>query len=104
MVRVVDVTGFGTILETRHGLPLYLDTAPPCTAGCLAVWPPLLMPGSKTVPTGSSCLATTPFGSRLQVTYDGRAVYTFITDAKHRPPTGNGVQSFAVVTVPAPGC
>ena len=99
-VKVVTVTGFGTILESKKGLPLYVDTAPPCTAGCLVLWPPLLMPGRKTVPLGAANLGTTPFGTQLQVTYKGSPLYTFYTDSKRRPPGGQGFQSFFVATVP----
>lgn len=104
MVKVVKVAGFGEILETRQGRPLYVDAVPPCDSSCLGIWPPLLMPGSKNTPLGTTCLGTTAFSSKLQVTYNGQPLYTFVSDMSHRPPTGNGVMYFEVVTVPAPGC
>ena len=99
VVKVVTVPGFGSILETKKRLPLYVDTAPPCTGGCLTIWPPLLMPGKKTIPLGANGLGTTLFGTSLQVTYNGQPLYVFLYDMKKKPPTGNGVQDFAVVTV-----
>ena len=97
MVKVVTVTGFGSILETKKGLPLYVDTAPPCTTVCLYLWPPLLMPANKTIPLGHTGLGTTPFGSSLQVTFNGQPLYTFLSDVKKKPPTGNNFQFFTVV-------
>jgi predicted lipoprotein with Yx(FWY)xxD motif len=100
MVKVVDVAGFGPILETKRGFPLYTDGAPPCVGICPVIWPPLLMPGKKTVPLGTTGLGTTPYGTQLQVTYQGKPVYKFYTDSRRRPPGGNGFQDFFVVTVP----
>ena len=57
------------------------------------------MPGKKTVPLGTTGFGTTPFGSRLQVIYQGKPVYTFYIDSGRRPPTGNGVEDFSVVSV-----
>ena len=99
IVKVVAVSGFGSILETKKHLPLYTDGSPPCTGGCLTIWPPLLMPGKKTIPLGVSGLGTMPFGTGLQVTYNGQPLYTFIYDMKRKPPTGNGVQNFVLATV-----
>lgn len=99
VVKVVTVTGFGTILETKKGLPLYVDGTPPCTGTCLVIWPPLLMPAKKTIPLGVAGLGTTPFAGGLQVTLNGQPLYTFYADAKHKPPTGNLLQGFLV----APG-
>ena len=100
VVKVVNVAGYGPLLETKRGLPLYTDGAPPCVGVCLAIWPPLLMPGKKTVPLGAANLGTTPFGSQLQVTYKGKPVYKFYTDHRNRAPGGNNFEDFSVVPVP----
>jgi predicted lipoprotein with Yx(FWY)xxD motif len=101
VVKEETRTGFGLILTTPKGRALYVDTDPPCTSGCLAVWPPLLMPKGKTVPTGAADLGTVAFGKKLQVTYEGRPLYTFTSD-HGKSVTGNGVNGFAVAEVAPP--
>jgi len=92
-------SGFGEILTNKESHALYIDTMPPCTGGCLTVWPPLLMPKGKTKPAGARGLGTTSFGSgRLQVTYHKRPLYTFYQDDK-KSVNGNGVSGFDVATV-----
>jgi predicted lipoprotein with Yx(FWY)xxD motif len=104
-VKVVKVemrTGFGNILTTKKSLALYVDNGAPCTSqGCLFIWPPLLMPKGKTMPGGlATGLGTTPFGSgQLQVTYDGKPLYTFYTDTK-KTVSGQGMCDFDVVQNP----
>jgi hypothetical protein len=53
------------------------------------------MPAGKTMPAGASCLGVAKFGHRLQVTYRGRRLYTFVSDSGHSV-TGNGVEGFVV--------
>jgi predicted lipoprotein with Yx(FWY)xxD motif len=101
VVKQETRTGFGLILTTTKGRALYVDTDPPCTGGCLAVWPPLLMPKGKTVPTGAADLGTVAFGAKLQVTYQGMPLYTFSSD-HGKSVTGNGVAGFAVAKVSPP--
>lgn len=100
MVKIKFVNGFGTILESKKGLALYVDTTPPCTGSCLALWPPLLMPPKKTVPLGAANLGTTPFGTSLQVTYKGMPVYTFYADTRRHPPMGDNFQNFVLTMYP----
>ncbi len=101
VVKEETRTGFGLILTTTKSRSLYVDTTPPCTGSCLAVWPPLLMPEGKTMPTGATGLGTVTLGKRLQVTYKGMALYTFVSD-HGKSVTGNGVNGFAVAEVTAP--
>jgi predicted lipoprotein with Yx(FWY)xxD motif len=98
VVQVVDRAPFGEMLATSSGLSLYVDPSGPCTGSCLVIWPPLLMPKGKTTPLGTTGLGTTKFGHRLQVTYNGKALYTFYTDTGSEV-GGNGVQGFAVAMV-----
>jgi predicted lipoprotein with Yx(FWY)xxD motif len=98
--RVVDQATrghFGKILVTLGGRSLYYlpKGNGSCTGGCLGVWPPLFMPAGKTMPAGASCLGVAKFGHRLQVTYRGRRLYTFVSDSGHSV-TGNGVEGFVV--------
>ena len=89
---------FGKILYTTHTQALYYLPSGSFRGGCLAIWPPLLMPRGKTVPKGASCLRTVRFGRRLQVTYNHHRLYTFISDTGSSV-TGNGVQGFKVAKV-----
>jgi predicted lipoprotein with Yx(FWY)xxD motif len=94
---------FGKILVTpRAGMALYYMPHGTCTGSCLGVWPRLVMPRGKTVPKGASCLGTARFGRhhRLQVTYHGRRLYTFVSDTGHSV-TGDGVGGFKVAKVVA---
>jgi len=57
------------------------------------------MPAGKTVPKGSSGLGTEPFGNgQLQVTYNGKGLYTFYQDVGSTV-YGNGVGGFRVAQV-----
>lgn len=100
--RVVNAamrTGFGKILVTvSGGHSLYEHPKGSCTAGCLSVWPALLMPAGATMPKGASCLATAKLGKNLQVTYHGQRLYTFTGDTGHSV-NGNGVAGFVVAKV-----
>jgi predicted lipoprotein with Yx(FWY)xxD motif len=94
---------FGVILVTvNRGRALYFLPHGACNVanGCVAIWPRLVMPRGKTIPRGASCLGTAPFGShhRLQVTYHGKRLYTFVSDMGHSV-TGNGIQGFKVAKV-----
>jgi predicted lipoprotein with Yx(FWY)xxD motif len=91
--------GFKKILVTINGgHSLYEHPGGSCSASCQSIWPPLLMPTGKTVPTGASCLATAKLGTKLQVTYDGQRLYTFTGDSGHSV-NGNGVGGFVVAKV-----
>jgi predicted lipoprotein with Yx(FWY)xxD motif len=92
-------TGFGKILVTpKVGMSLYYMPTGSCNAGCRSIWPPLLMPKGKTKPLGSICLGTAKLGSRLQVTFKHRRLYTFTGDSGHSV-NGNGVGGFVVAKV-----
>jgi predicted lipoprotein with Yx(FWY)xxD motif len=98
-------TSFGTILVTSSGQTLYLDASdkpghPACTGGCLSVWPPLKASGAPKASGGAkaSLLGTTKIaGGVKQVTYDGHQLYTFASDTKSNPTSGEGVSGFYVV-------
>ena len=96
VVTVVTRAPVGKMLATIKGASLYTSSAS-CTASCLTVWPPLVMPVGKTVPTGTKGLATTPItvGGKhhLQVTYRGKALYRFTGDSGTSL-NGNGLGTF----------
>jgi predicted lipoprotein with Yx(FWY)xxD motif len=97
---------FATILVTSSGQTLYLDSGDKpshaaCTGGCLSVWPPLKTTGAPKA-SGSakaSLLGTTKIaGGAKQVTYKGHQLYTFASDSKSSPTSGEGVSGFYVVS------
>jgi predicted lipoprotein with Yx(FWY)xxD motif len=99
-------TSYGTILVTSSGQTLYLDSRdkpghPACTGGCLSAWPPLKASGTPKA-SGSakaSLLGTTKIaGGAKQVTYNGHQLYTFASDIKSSPTSGEGVNGFYVVS------
>jgi predicted lipoprotein with Yx(FWY)xxD motif len=99
VVKEVTRGSFGEILTNIHMKALYTDNGAACTGSCLSVWPPLVMPKGKTMPAGISGLGTTPFGTgKLQVTYQGKPLYTFAPDTK-KTVSGQGVNSFFVVQI-----
>jgi predicted lipoprotein with Yx(FWY)xxD motif len=99
VVEVVTRAPYGKMLATVKGLSLYTSSSP-CTGSCLSVWPPLLLAKGKTTPTGVKkglgTVALTFKGiSRLQVTFDGNALYRFEGDSGTSV-NGNGVGGFMV--------
>ncbi len=98
--RVVDervIPRYGAVLVTRGGLTLYHYTADEhgkvaCTGGCAQLWPPLVLSPHVTRPLGGPGVGglgvvKDPDG-KLQVTYRGEPLYTYVGD--HRPGTANG--------------
>ncbi len=84
MVTTRDVPGYGTVLATSSGKPLYLLSADPkggskCTGSCVKDWPPLT--GGKPSADGkvdSSKLDSFKRGDGgRQVLYNGHALYTY---------------------------
>jgi predicted lipoprotein with Yx(FWY)xxD motif len=102
VVRERTTRHFGKVLFTNRTLALYYLPSGSCSGTCLSVWPPLLMPSGKTKPKGASCLGTAKYGThhRLQVTYRGRRLYTFVSDTRGSI-NGNGLEGFKVAKVAA---
>jgi predicted lipoprotein with Yx(FWY)xxD motif len=98
VVKTATVARYGKILEDSKGLALYYDTAnrPPshwaCTAGCLAAWPPLVLPkGHKaTAPMGVTGISAIKGPSGEQVTWKGKPLYTYVGDSAGKV-TGQGI-------------
>jgi predicted lipoprotein with Yx(FWY)xxD motif len=101
VVQVVTRAPFGKMLATLKGASLYTASSP-CTGACLSAWPPLLLAKGRSTPTGVKGLGTTPLTvkgvSRLQVTFDGNALYSFVGDSGTSV-NGNGVAGFSVAKV-----
>jgi hypothetical protein len=100
VVKAARRHGFGKILVTPKGRALYVLPHGSCGAGCLSVWPRLVMPHGKTMPKGAKCLGTAKFGShgKLQVTYRKMRLYTFTGDSGTSV-NGNGLSGFKVAKV-----
>ena len=90
-----------TVLVNRSGLTLYSLSAETngrfiCTSSCLSLWHPLTVKNGQK-PTGSRSLATIhrPDG-RIQVTYKGKPLYTFVQDRKRGQASGEGFKDVGV--------
>jgi predicted lipoprotein with Yx(FWY)xxD motif len=86
-----------TVLTTTKGSTLYSLSVEKngkfvCTASCLSVWHPLMVPASVR-PTGPVKLGTVvrPEGG-TQVTYKGRPLYRFGGDTKAGQANGEGIK------------
>lgn len=95
---------YGQILVNPQGMTLYELTSEAggkiaCSAGCLAVWPPLLVPAGTTAPTaapgviGTLGVITRPDGT-VQATQNGFPLYTFAHDAAPGDTNGQGIVAF----------
>lgn len=92
-LQVVAVGG-SHILADRNGLTVYVfdidtDGTSSCYNTCAGAWPAVLLPTGETVsaPLGT----TTRKDGSLQVTYNGRPVYTYFGDNQEGDTNGNGL-------------
>jgi predicted lipoprotein with Yx(FWY)xxD motif len=98
-------TSLGMVLVTGSGQTLYADSAeePPhfaCTGGCLKIWPPLKANGTLKATGGAVAadLGKTKGPGGEQVTYKGHPLYTFVSDTKSNPTSGQGQNGFDVLS------
>jgi predicted lipoprotein with Yx(FWY)xxD motif len=100
-VSVQHVDGVGNVLVDAKGMALYSPQQEAggkvmCTGSCTSIWVPLTLSGSAK-PSGSSDVASKlgtvdrPDGA-VQVTYQGKPLYTFVEDTSPGTVTGNGFQ------------
>jgi predicted lipoprotein with Yx(FWY)xxD motif len=88
VVKTATVHKYGKVLVTKKGLALYYNKDDKssrwaCTGACLRTWPPLTIPKGETIAqlsNGVSGLGTVPGLTGRQVTWDGKALYTFSQD------------------------
>ena len=101
MVSVKHVDGVGTVLVDSKGQALYSPMQEAggkvlCTGSCTSIWQPLTTSGSAK-PTGTSDVSAKlgtldrP-GGVVQVTYQGKPLYTFAEDSGPNTVTGNGAK------------
>ena len=101
---VVEITSspLGRILVDGRGITLYdfppdKGTTSVCSGACAALWPPLLTSGPPHAGSGvkASLLGTTKRSDgKLEVTYAGHPLYSFVGDRKPGQTTGQGVNQF----------
>jgi predicted lipoprotein with Yx(FWY)xxD motif len=84
-VRTLKVSGYGTVLATSAGRPLYLLSSDPagktsCTGTCTKEWTPLTDSGGPTAASGVKSSLLSSFkrsDGGTQVLYNGHALYTY---------------------------
>jgi predicted lipoprotein with Yx(FWY)xxD motif len=95
-------TSIGNAITTAGGHTLYLfradhGTTSECYGSCATYWPPLLT-SAKPVASGkvkSALLGTTKRkDGKLQVTYKGHPLYTYLADKKPGQTAGEGSKNF----------
>jgi predicted lipoprotein with Yx(FWY)xxD motif len=102
VVSAAEVGDLGTILVTAGGMTLYdfhkdQGDRSSCYGACAAAWPPLLTEGNPQAQGAAdrSMLGTTRRkDGTVQVTYNGRPLYTYVADQKPGEANGNDVDQF----------
>jgi len=102
----LHATSKGKVLATSTGRTLYLYTPDGhnksnCTGSCSAYWPPLITKGKPLAGTGvkKALLGTAKRGAKLQVTYNGHPLYSYVGDSAPGQVTGEGTDgTWYVVT------
>lgn len=93
-VKTMKASGFGTVLASANYQALYHWSKEPkgtirCTGACARLWPPLYVPKGVKVPRTVAGVKGT-FGTirrpdgRLQVTHNGRAVYSYVHEGPRK--------------------
>jgi predicted lipoprotein with Yx(FWY)xxD motif len=107
---VVTVAGKSeNVLTNAQGFTLYYHTTDTptsvCSGACATAWPPVLLPsgtpGSSLSLPGTLGVETNANGR--QVTYNGHPLYGWKSDTSPGQATGEGINSFHVVTVTIAG-
>jgi predicted lipoprotein with Yx(FWY)xxD motif len=98
----LSVSPLGRILVDSKGNTLYdfvkdKGDMSSCYGACAALWPPLTTNGKPIAGAGvkASLLGTTKrTDGKLEVTYNGHPLYSFVADSKPGQTTGQGVNQF----------
>ncbi len=95
VVKTVTVGNFGKVLASDKTLYVLKPSSTPCTAACLKVWPPLVLPSGATKATAGPGVSSSKLGTKTraggvrQVTYGGKPLYFFVGDTGPRQVHGN---------------
>jgi predicted lipoprotein with Yx(FWY)xxD motif len=95
VISTLKSAKFGTILVDGKTLYTLAPSATKCTSTCLKFWPAVLLPKGVTKATAGAGVSGAKLGTvkgqggALQVTYGGRALYTFSKDKAPGQVTGN---------------
>jgi predicted lipoprotein with Yx(FWY)xxD motif len=111
VVSTAKSAKFGKVLVSGKTLYTLKASTTPCTAACLKVWPALVLPKGVTKATAGSGVTASKLGTISkpggirQVTYGGKALYSFVGDTGAGQVNGNVSDEWgkwsAVVTVKA---
>jgi predicted lipoprotein with Yx(FWY)xxD motif len=91
-------TGKGTVLATASGKTIYwfaidTPTTSNCNGVCISYWPPVLgnavAASGTTLPHGFGTI--TRSDGKVQVTYNGHPLYTYVSDTAPGQISGNGL-------------
>jgi predicted lipoprotein with Yx(FWY)xxD motif len=106
-VSAKNVPGVGTVLVNSQGRTLYMLTTEKggkitCTAssGCLHAWPETDLPSGTTKATAGSGVQSSLLGTvkgatgKMEVTYNGWPLYTFIGDSSAGTAKGQALTNF----------
>lgn len=102
VVSTAEVGDLGTVLVTPEGLTLYdfhkdRGGKSSCYDACAGAWPPLLTEGEPQAQGAAdrSLLGTTKRkDGTVQVTYNGRPLYTYVGDKAPGEANGNDIDQF----------
>lgn len=109
-VSSATVSGVGKVLVDASGMTLYYyqqdsGGTSACTGSCATAWPPLVLTAGESAPVAGSGIDPSKLGTitrsdgSIQVTYDGKPLYTYQGDASAGQAAGQGVGGFFAVTV-----
>jgi predicted lipoprotein with Yx(FWY)xxD motif len=101
-IKIEKTPSLGKVIANARGKTLYLfradhGTTSACYGACATFWPPVLTAAKPLAMTGvkASLLGTTKRkDGKLQVTYKGHPLYTFVKDTKAGMTAGEGSNNF----------
>jgi predicted lipoprotein with Yx(FWY)xxD motif len=97
LVNEVENQEKETILADSIGKTLYIfdldenQPAPKCTGDCAEVWPPYILSADEAKDLEKPLGSIARKNSKLQLTYNGKPVYTYIFDRVVGDDKGDGV-------------
>lgn len=92
-------TNLGTVLTNAQGFTLYYfvpeqGSKVVCTGSCAMTWPPLVVTGTPSAPSGASgtfATVTLSDGTTMEATYNGWPLHTYSGDTAAGQTNGQGI-------------